>query len=394
LPNTGKISFNRKRRRKIEAFLKLPITILQLPITNSLRFNRTILSTAAAVIAASNRENTADQALRKKFASDKPSPEGRRAVTFAVFAYYRWYGWLTRTNSVVRQIDQAIALDAEFKEKPQKFTAQELAPRAVPGWTRGHMERPEAWLRSLQEPPKLWIRTRNEDVVAKLGDCEAGPLPNSFVYKGEKDLFLTPEFKAGEFEIQDIASQAVGHFCAPKEKETWWDACAGEGGKTLHLSALMRNTGLIWSSDRAEWRLANLKKRAARAGVFNYRAKLWDGSEHLPTKTMFDGILIDAPCTGIGTWGRNPQARWTTTVDDVNELAQVQLNLLVNASVGLKTGGKLIYSVCTLTRRETTEVVEKLGKILPHFRFVSQKTIWPQDLGGNGMFIAAWTRIA
>ena len=368
-----------------------------------MKFNRTILSTAAAIIAACDRENPTDQALKKKFTADKPSPEGRRAVAFAVTAYFRWYGWLTRTNSVVRQIEQAIDLDAEFQETPKKFTAQELTPRAVPGWTRGHMERPEAWLRSLQQQPKLWIRTRDPATAEKLGECEPGPLPNAFIYKGEKDLFLTPEFKAGEFEIQDIASQAVGHICAPAEKETWWDACAGEGGKTLHLSALMRNTGLIWSSDRAEWRLAQLKKRAGRAGVFNYRSKLWDGSEHLPTKTLFDGILIDGPCSGTGTWGRNPQARWTTTVDDVNELAQIQVDLLVNASVGLKTGGKLIYSVCTMTRRETTEVAEKFGRILPQFRphpftcqgkTAPQLTIWPQEFGGNGMFIAAWTRIA
>lgn len=378
-------------------------------VKRPLKFNRTILVAAAEVAVSVTAENPADQALRKRFAADKPSPEGRAAVTQAVFSYFRWHGWLTKNSSITRQVQQALDLDAEFQSNPEKFTEQELAPRAVPGWTRGHMDRPLAWLRSIQQHPKLWLRARSgksAEVAAALGDCTPGPLPESLDYTGDKDLFLTPEFKGGLFEIQDIASQAVSHLCAPKEKETWWDACAGEGGKLLHLSDLMRNTGLIWASDRADWRLAQLKKRAARAGVFNYRAKEWDGSERLPTKTMFDGVLIDAPCSGIGTWGRNPHARWTTTVDDVNELAQIQLQLLINATAVLKPGGKIIYAVCTLSRRETVEVAEKFTKIFPQLRplplslpQVQPKpaphlTIWPQQLNGNGMFVAAWTRIA
>lgn len=373
------------------------------------RINRTVLTIASEIIASVTRENPADDALRIRFAKDRPTPHGRRDVTECVFAYFRWHGWLTRTSSVVRQIQQAFDLDREFQESPEKFTDQELAPRAVPGWTRGHMDRPGAWLREIQKHPKLWLRTKPgkaAETAKALGDCMAGPLPDSLEYTGAQNLFDTDAFKTGRIEIQDIASQAVSLICAPGEKQTWWDACAGEGGKTLHFSDLMRNTGLIWASDRAEWRLDQLKKRTKRAGVFNYRAKLWDGSEHLPTKTLFDGILVDAPCSGIGTWGRNPHARWTTTVDDVNELAQLQLQLLINASAVLKPGGKLFYAVCTLTRRETTEVAEKLSKVLPHFRPhpiafppvapkpVPHLTIWPQDLGGNGMFVAAWTRIA
>jgi 16S rRNA (cytosine967-C5)-methyltransferase len=220
-------------------------------------------------------------------------------------------------------------------------------------------------------------------------------------------LFKTPEFHAGEFEIQDIASQMVGWLCAPQPGETWWDACAGEGGKTLHLSDLMRNQGLLWASDRAEWRLKKLKRRAGRAKVFNYRSAFWDGGAKLPTKTKFDGVLVDAPCSGIGTWQRNPQARWTTTPDDVRELSEIQRRLLANAAPGVKPGGKLIFSVCTLSRAETTEVVEYFNASRPDFEplalpeisggqrpFTSAaaKIIWPQDLDGNGMFIAGWRR--
>jgi len=225
------------------------------------------------------------------------------------------------------------------------------------------------------------------------------------MYFGKADLFRTPEFHSGEFELQDINSQAVGFVCAPEPRQTWWDACAGEGGKLLHLSDLMRNQGLIWASDRAEWRLRRLKRRTARARVFNYRAALWDGGPKLPTKGKFDGVLIDAPCSGTGTWQRNPHARWTLLPSDVKELKKVQLKLLTHAANAVKPGGKIIYSVCSLARSESSDVVEEFENLKLGFTPVQVRnpladsasavgtiSLWPQDYEGNGMFIAAWIR--
>jgi len=167
---------------------------------------------------------------------------------------------------------------------------------------------------------------------------------------------------------------------------------------------LMANQGLIWASDRAGWRLRQLKRRAGRAGCFNYRAVVWDGGSNLPTRTRFDGVLLDAPCTGVGTWQRNPQARWTTTPADVAELATVQLNLLAHTAPAVKPGGRLIYAVCTLTRAETGEVARIFAERFPEFEPASIRSpweeihqtpylrLWPQDTGGNGMFLAAWQR--
>ena len=169
----------------------------------------------------------------------------------------------------------------------------------------------------------------------------------------------------------------------------------------------MQNKGMLWASDRADWRLTKLKRRAGRAKVFNYRSAHWDGGRKLPTKTKFDGVLVDAPCSGIGTWQRNPQARWTTEPNDVRELSEIQRKLLTNAAPSVKPGGKLIFSVCTLTRAETTEVVDHFNATHPDFEplvfpeikgsrsplpSAAAKTIWPQDLNGNGMFIAGWRR--
>ena len=227
------------------------------------------------------------------------------------------------------------------------------------------------------------------------------------VMKAGEDLFRTAEFHAGEFELQDISSQIVGLVCDAKPGETWWDACAGEGGKALHLCDLMRNKGLLWASDRVEWRLQKLKQRAARAKVFNYRAAPWDGGAKLPTKTKFNGILVDAPCSGMGTWQRNPQARWTTTPQDVNELSEVQKALLANVAGSLKPGGRLIYSVCTLTEAETIGVAENFSQRFPELKPLSFSNpatpqapsansllLWPHDVEGNGMFICGWRKAA
>lgn len=370
-----------------------------------------VLQIAAEVIAKSSRDNPADSVLREALKSRRlPTPEQQWEISRAVFNYYRWFGWLDTAHPLLGQIKHAIELAQAFKERPESFSDDKLVERVAPEWVRGQLEVSPAWARAIQAEPKLWLRARpgqGRALVEKLGAArlEKELLPDAVQYKGEEDLFRRPEFHAGEFEIQDVASQAVGWLAAPKPGETWWDACAGEGGKTMHLSDLMQNKGLIWASDRAEWRLKNLKRRAARGKVFNFRAELWDGGAKLPTKTKFDGILVDAPCSGVGTWGRNPHARWTTTLPDVTELGAVQLQLLNHVAGSLKPGGKLVYSVCTLTQAETVAVVENFsaahpelepmelpGNICGGLPTAATKTIWPQDCGGNGMFIAGWRR--
>ena len=363
---------------------------------------------AAAVIKQSDKDHPADVVLREKLktASGLSRYEGR-FVSLAVFSYFRWLGWLSGL-SIEEAIDRSAVLDKDFSLNPESFKENDLRDKAVPPWAKDHVDISVQWLRALQSEPYLWLRAKRgtgERLAKRLDHCDqVEHLPDTLRYDGREDLFRTPEFHAGEFELQDIASQAVGMACAPQLGETWWDACAGEGGKTLHLSDLMQNKGLIWASDRAEWRLRRLKQRAGRAGVFNYRSVPWDGSK-LPTKTKFDGVLLDAPCSGIGTWQRNPHARWTTTVQDVLELAEVQKNLLARVADSVKPGGKLIYSVCTLTHKETTEVVSQFEKAFPQFEPIAiinplspkerpqpQLWLWPQQSQGNGMFVAAWRK--
>jgi 16S rRNA (cytosine967-C5)-methyltransferase len=367
---------------------------------------------AVAVISAGNREKPVDQVLRDRLRAERElTREEGAEVSRAVFSFFRWHGWLDAREPVRDRITQALELARRFAREPERFSDEELLARVAPEWVKAEMDTSAAWARSLQAEPTLWLRAsrgQGAELAQRLGDCRSfggGALGDILEYQGWTDLFRTKDFHAGEFELQDISSQAVGFVCGPKAGETWWDACAGEGGKTMHFSDLMENKGLIWASDRAAWRLDLLKRRAARARVFNYRLASWDGGAKLPTKTKFDGVLMDAPCSGIGTWQRNPHARWTTTAADVAELALLQSELLGRAAKAVKPGGRLIYAVCTLARSETLGVAATFEKACPEFVRVplanplepetapeAELFLRPERWKGNGMFVAVWKR--
>ena len=364
--------------------------------------NRRTSSLVIDVIRQANRENPADAVLRRVLRGDREvDPVQAREVAEAVQAYYRWQGWLNPEYPLAQRVVYAAKLQQEFDANPLAISDVNLQPRTVPQWAWSELNITTAWLRALQSPPKLWLRCKpgkREQVAEALENCDAPDEPaDTLIYRGTKDLFHTAGFKSGDFEVQDVNSQRVGLICDPQPGETWWDACAGEGGKTMVLSALMKNKGLIWVSDRAEWRLKKLKQRAGRLGAFNYRAVIWDGGAKPPTKTKFDGILVDAPCSGFGTWQRNPQSRWTSLPEDVAELADLQLKLLKHAALSIKPGGKLVYAVCTLPRKETTEVATRFERNVPGFeRLEAPGTrngfLLPELTGGNGMFVAVWRK--
>jgi 16S rRNA (cytosine967-C5)-methyltransferase len=358
-----------------------------------------ILNNAALVLKLVQAGTPADQALRESLTQDRhyTAPAERRGISRAVFTYFRWLRWLEPKDSPQKQLEAALGLQERFNRDATTIKPEALAARAVPDWLKAEMDSiPVEWLHQLQREPALWIRAKAGTGMAltkKLSHITpSSQSPDSLRYTGLTDLYRTKEFQAGEFEIQDLSSQLVSLACAPQPGETWWDACAGEGGKTMHLSDLMQGKGMLWASDRSVRRLAKLKDRAARAKVFNYRTAAWEGGAKLPTRTKFNGVLVDAPCSGVGTWQRNPHARWTTQPKDVQELAVVQANLLNHIAPSLKPGGRLVYSVCTLTRAETTAVADAFTAAHPEFEPVSAVTLWPQDLNANGMFMACWRK--
>jgi 16S rRNA (cytosine967-C5)-methyltransferase len=378
----------------------------------------TLENHASRVLASIGPGVPADGALREYLSGNRSlGAVGRRSVSRAVFAYFRWINWLDPDQSAQKRILAAVGLQNRFERDPSSVKAEALAARAVPDWLKAEMDLPAEYLRRIQLEPALWIRAKageTDRVERELGACARPALPSALSpppglaalrYLGTSDLHRADGFQSGAFEIQDLSSQLVGHACSPQPGETWWDACAGEGGKALHLSDLMRNKGLLWATDRSVRRLSLLRRRAARAGMFNYRPAVWAGTGKAPFRTKCDGVLVDAPCSGVGTWQRNPHARWTTSPGDVRELAGVQSALLGHAAASVKPGGRLVYSVCTLTRSETSAVADGFGAAHPDFEpsplpiaagpgpGSDRLTLNPQDVDANGMFIAAWRRL-
>ena len=368
---------------------------------------RDILRIASDVIE-EGRQMPADAALRRLLKGRGFSQPEKFTITRLVFAYYRWLRWVEEIGPGHRQLERALELQEAFAKDPGCISDEELVAKAVPEWVHEQARMTAETLREFQQEPRLWLRSRRgaaKQVAEELANCKRqGTVPDAFWYRGNADLFQTDAFRAGLFEIQDLSSQCVGHVCAARPGETWWDACAGEGGKTLHLADQMENRGMIWATDRAEWRLEKLKRRAARARIFNYRVKHWANPAHLPIKSRVDGLLLDAPCSGIGTWGRNPHMRWTVTAQDVAELAEVQLDLLGRTAALVKPGGRVIYSVCTLSEAETVGVTRRFEEAHPEFSRMTlvnptepgtggdELWLWPAAVHANGMYVGAWQK--
>jgi 16S rRNA (cytosine967-C5)-methyltransferase len=294
--------------------------------------------------------------------------------------------------------------------------------RLVPSWVREHLPLPPGagspkskrleLLSSLQSRPALWIRAQGADEQSVWKELRAlGLKPwvhrrmtGAALLETEADLYHTDAFRRGLLEIQDLASQAVGFVCDPDPGERWWDACAGAGGKAIHLASLMRGKGLVVATDSHTARLQETARRARRSPYRNLTTKPWNGKHTAGKPHSFDGVLVDAPCSAIGTWRRNPDARWTLEPDAIPRLAAIQLELLQAASAGVKNGGTLVYSVCTLTLAETTGVIESFLEAEPTFRLdpfsdpltgePTRGTLrtWPHQSNSDAMFIARMVR--
>ena len=189
-------------------------------------------------------------------------------------------------------------------------------------------------------------------------------------------------FTEGKIEVQDEGSQLLAFLVAPKRGMMVADFCAGAGGKTLAMGALMRNTGRLYAFDVSEKRLHNLGQRLKRSGLSNLQAQLISSETDAKLKRLngkFDRVLVDAPCSGLGTLRRNPDLKWRQTLDDVAELNLKQANILARAAKLTKVGGRLIYATCSLLRDENENIAERFLATHPDFKLLDAAEILAQQ---------------
>ncbi len=218
-------------------------------------------------------------------------------------------------------------------------------------------------------------------------------LPDALEVLDSSAIFKTEAFKKGLFEQQDIGSQEIPLFLDPRPGNKVIDACAGAGGKTLYLSALMKGKGSIIAMDDKDWKLNELKLRARKAGAHNIETRLIDTTKVIKRQHgKADCVLLDVPCSGSGVLKRNPESKWTDSTDSIRELIEVQADILNRYSKMTKVGGTLVYSTCSIFPCEDHNQIAAFLEHNPDFELVAEKTVYPSQ-GGDGFYMAKLKRL-
>ena len=223
------------------------------------------------------------------------------------------------------------------------------------------------------------MKATRDEVLAALRDSglDAAPTPHSPLgirLQTKPALAKNPLFISGAIEVQDEGSQLLCNLVNPKRSEMVADFCAGAGGKTLALGALMRSTGRLYAFDVSEGRLRKFGPRLKRSGLSNVHPVRIANENDLKVKRLsgkMDRVLVDAPCSGLGTLRRNPELKWRQSEGDIAELAIKQAAILTGAARLVKAGGRLVYATCSILRAENEVVVEAFLATHPQFRLIS-----------------------
>ena len=356
----------------------------------------------------------------------------RRAIADRVWRILRTYRrltwWLTDRPTPRLLVGASLLLDGDPLDafSGARFAPAPLAPseraqlRRVEGRTLDHPSMPDAirlevpdWLlpridpaelRALLDPAPLDLRvnllrtTRDEAQAALAAEgLETTPTPHSpwgLRIEGRRQVTTGPAFRAGLVEIQDEGSQLVAAVVDARPGMRVADFCAGAGGKTLALAMTMQNRGTLIACDVSAARLDNAVRRLRRAGVHNVERHLLEpGDKWLKRRVQsFDRVLVAAPCTGTGTWRRNPDARLRLTATDLAELLQRQSAILDQAATLVRIGGRLVYATCSLLSEENEDQVTGFLSRHPSFIQGEVLVLTPARHGTDGFFAAVLER--
>jgi len=214
-------------------------------------------------------------------------------------------------------------------------------------------------------------------------------IENCVSLKERLNLFGLEIFKQGWFELQDSGSQLIGNFLGVKPGMRVIDACAGAGGKTLQLAALMENKGRIISMDVEEWKLTELKRRTRRAGVGIVETKVIEGTKTIKRlEETADRLLLDVPCSGLGVLKRNPDAKWKLDLDFIQRIQKTQAEILDYYPKMLKKGGLMVYATCSILPSENHNQVKNFLENNPNFELIEEKQVWPSQKIYDGFYMA------
>lgn len=401
-------------------------------------------------------EHPADSALRYFFQAEKVGSNERALIAETVFGILRHRLFLEHACSTpVATANQATPrrMALAFWVRFGGYNVRELAPLLRPnesawlGEVKGtkmeelplpiQAELPE-WIieklrqhyneaeilslgQSMQHAAGLDLRVNSmkanrDELISGLAAEKVTAIPTPFSpygirVNGKPALNKSPLFLGGRFEVQDEGSQLLGLLLAPKRNEMVVDFCAGAGGKTLMLGALMNSQGRLYAWDVSEKRLANLKPRLARSGLSNVQPQRIAHENDNKIKRLagkIDRVLVDAPCSGLGTLRRNPDLKFRQSEQSVAELTVKQASILDSASKLLKVGGRLVYATCSVLHEENQGIVEAFlvahpdFSLLPAGEVLAQQKIAlpmgnylqlsPQQHGTDGFFAAVMER--
>jgi len=376
------------------------------------------------VIAAARRGGAAADTLiaayfrARRYAGSKD----RRAVRDLVYAAIRRVGEMPDSGRAAliglaeAQPDLAALFDGGSHAPAPIDPEEAVAPRGVaPAWLTEKLGRQldggelEALLgRAPLDLRANRLKTRREAMLAALPGSEPGRWsPDALRLPEGTQVERLPEWESGMIEVQDEGSQLIVDACAARPGMTIVDLCAGAGGKTLALAAAMDGQGRLVACDVDRARLARLAPRAARAGATFVETRLLDGGREAAALAdlagQADTVLVDAPCSGTGTWRRNPEARWRLTPDRLARLCAMQAHVLALAAPLVRPGGRLVYAVCSLLEEEGPAQVaafiaaqagwDSLPEPIAAGRVVGPgRLLTPAADGTDGFFVAVLVR--
>lgn len=289
-------------------------------------------------------------------------------------------------------------------QRRSDLSRQRAIIQSIPDWldalgSKTLGDRWDAELKALNQQAPLVIRTNTlrttpEHLLATLEEegwqpTPAGLAPEAIALGRRGNIFQHPLFKKGHFEVQDTGSQCIARLLAPEPGMRIVDACAGAGGKTLHLAALMENRGSIIALDTEEWKLEELRRRARRNGVHIVQTRLITGTKTIKRlHASADRLLLDVPCSGLGVLRRNPDAKWKLSPSFIKEITRLQQDILENYSPIVRPSGRMVYATCSILPEENDLQVHTFLEAHPEWELLTEQHLWPSQSNTDGFYMA------